>query len=371
MTLTPLFHRSAGFVLALVAMMSVLVAQDAPRKEGGDDFPRADHPPKAIKRVAPRYPRNMSRAGLIGQVKVAFVIDETGQVESAHALSSNNPWFERPAIDAVKQWKFEPATKAGQPVKTRTIQLIEFKLDNIKPQNFWRVPPLTEAEKLPPEFRWHKAPEPVTTVFPLYPFEALRAKQKGRTHIRFMVGPDGRIAAATVLEASAPEFGQAALAMVDRWRFKPARLADGSPACAMLSIEHEFTPNGTGDVPVTDEALAILRRLEKNPDSIVGWTELDRAPKPVWQHAPVYPTALREKGEAGNAQIEFFVDENGDAQLPRIVEASAPEFGYAAAQAVATWRFEPPLKDGKPVCSRVRVPLVFTLKDGPAKVGTK
>jgi hypothetical protein len=34
--------------------------------------------------------------------------------------------------------------------------------------------------------------------------------------------------------------------------------------------------------------------------------------------------------------------------LPRIVSASAPEFGYAAAQAVATWRFTRPERKGKP-----------------------
>lgn len=45
--------------------------------------------------------------------------------------------------------------------------------------------------------------------------------------------------------------------------------------------------------------------------------------------------------------------------LPRMVSASAPAFGYAAVQTVATWRFEPPTSGGKPVMARARVPFTF------------
>ena len=44
----------------------------------------------------------------------------------------------------------------------------------------------------------------------------------------------------------------------------------------------------------------------------------------------------------GDATVEFFVDKNGDVQLPQIISCTMPEFGYAAVQAVATWRFAPP-----------------------------
>jgi outer membrane biosynthesis protein TonB len=41
------------------------------------------------------------------------------------------------------------------------------------------------------------------------------------------------------------------------------------------------------------------------------------------------------------------------------MSASEPAFGYAAIQAVAFWRFEPPLAKGKPVVVRARVPFNF------------
>ena len=76
---------------------------------------------------------------------------------------------------------------------------------------------------------------------------------------------------------------------------------------------------------------------------------------------PLTYTVDRSKAD-GNGLSEFLIDENGDAQLPRIISASAPEFGYAAAQAVATWRFDSPLKAGKKVVTKVRIPVKFTLK---------
>jgi outer membrane biosynthesis protein TonB len=57
--------------------------------------------------------------------------------------------------------------------------------------------------------------------------------------------------------------------------------------------------------------------------------------------------------------VEFLVDEHGHARLPRVVDASAPEFGYAAVAAVALWTFEAPTAKGEPVVVRVRAPFIF------------
>lgn len=149
--------------------------------------------------------------------------------------------------------------------------------------------------------------------------------------------------------------------MIDTWEFTPPAKKDGTPCLALIAIDHKFKPSGDGDVPVTHEAREILRLLEKSPANIATLAELDRIPKALSRRQPVYPTALEKAGQAGQAMIEFFIDRNGDAQLPRIVSSSAPEFGYAAVQAVATWRFEPALKDGKIVVARAQIPMEFKL----------
>ena len=70
--------------------------------------------------------------------------------------------------------------------------------------------------------------------------------------------------------------------------------------------------------------------------------------------------ALRAEGPTGSAEIEFIIDREGRARLPRIVSASREEFGWAAATAIAQWVFDPPKKNGQPVDTRVRIPVSFT-----------
>lgn len=350
------------FSLLLAVLPAAFAADPA------QDFPKADTLPKPLKQAPPAYPLGLRHAGVIGRVTLAAVLDEQGSVAEVHVARSNNPFFERPAIDAAMKWKFTPATKNGRPVRIRIQQEIRFDMSGVTTQSLWSIAPPKDSSKLPPEYRWDIAPEPVSTFMPAYPFEALRDGKKGKATVRYVIDTDGRVIAARVMEATAPEFGAATLAMIDGWRFKPARRsADGTAARAMVSLTREFEPDGRGDVPVSESAQGLLSRLKKNKLEPVRADELDAPLKPVSQRPPIYPSALREAGQDGEAVIEFYIDRRGDAQLPRVVSATAPEFGYAAAQAVATWRYLPPRKGGETVVTRVQQPLRFHLTERPAR----
>jgi protein TonB len=75
-----------------------------------------DQKPRLIYQSAPLFPSEMRGKKVEGLVTLIFVVDATGKVESPRVESSSNPAFEKPALDAVKQWKFEPAVKGGQRV---------------------------------------------------------------------------------------------------------------------------------------------------------------------------------------------------------------------------------------------------------------
>ena len=54
-----------------------------------------------------------------GQVYVIFVVDEQGRVQNPKVQRSSDPIFERAALTAVRQWKFEPGKREGRPVRFR------------------------------------------------------------------------------------------------------------------------------------------------------------------------------------------------------------------------------------------------------------
>lgn len=344
--------RTMFSVLMMAAMLCLAPAGAA--KE------QIDEPPEPISQPSPVYPMQMRMAGLEGRVTIDYIVTADGRVAAAQVVRSNNPWFERPALDAVMKWRFKPGRKNGRAVNTRVRQEFPFTLTDGGAQ-MWSVSKTADQSSLPPALQWDIAPVPVNTTFPVYPFADLESAKKGKTKILLVVGTDGRVVSADIKEATTPEMGLAALAMIDAWEFKPARKKDGSLAGAVLAMEHEFNING-GDAPVSKSAHGILATLRRSPAKIAKLSDLDEPVKPLSQRAPIFPSALNGKIDKGEAEIEFFIDEAGDAQLPRIVSASAPEFGYAAVQAVATWRFTPPESKGKPVVVRARIPIDFSQK---------
>jgi TonB family protein len=71
---------------------------------------------EAISRIEPPYPHAAKLAGVSGIVKVQILIDETGKVVSASAVSGH-PLLIRAAVQAAHQWRFRPTMLGDQPVK--------------------------------------------------------------------------------------------------------------------------------------------------------------------------------------------------------------------------------------------------------------
>jgi TonB family protein len=65
---------------------------------------------KAKNKVSPAYPELAKKMNVSGTVKVEIVIAPNGSVKSAKALGGH-PLLIESALDAVKKWKFEPASE--------------------------------------------------------------------------------------------------------------------------------------------------------------------------------------------------------------------------------------------------------------------
>ena len=88
-----------------------------------------DDPPTPVRTQAPRYPEALRRDGTTGMVSISVTIDEKGAVVAATVTKSTNSGFDAAALDAVKQWKFKPAKKGGQPVSCTVVLPIRFTAD--------------------------------------------------------------------------------------------------------------------------------------------------------------------------------------------------------------------------------------------------
>lgn len=83
------------------------------------DLANLDQQPIARFQAKPVYPFEMRRAGITGEVLVAFIVDSNGNVREAYSVRATQREFEQPAIQAVSKWKFRPGRKGGRAVNTR------------------------------------------------------------------------------------------------------------------------------------------------------------------------------------------------------------------------------------------------------------
>lgn len=87
--------------------------------------------------------------------------------------------------------------------------------------------------------------------------------------------------------------------------------------------------------------------------------QLDRAPEPIAQPAPVFPFELRNQVARADVLVDFVVTINGQVQYATIVTTSHAGFERAAIEGVSKWRFRAGIKAGRKVNTRMRVPIVF------------
>lgn len=84
-----------------------------------------DQKPRVVQQAPPRMTAQIRRQGA-GTVKIIFIVNAQGDVVNPIVQSSTHPVFEKAALAAVKQWKFEPGKRNGKPVAFRMRVPISF-----------------------------------------------------------------------------------------------------------------------------------------------------------------------------------------------------------------------------------------------------
>ncbi|HEY0862563.1 MAG TPA: TonB family protein [Lacunisphaera sp.] len=216
-----LFVRLCAAVVVLVAPLSLLGAMN-------EDTIREL---KLVKYVEAEFPNAVRLEGL-GEGHVALAIGRTaaGEPTDVLVLSATDPRLADAAVEAARQWRFKPSDDPADLV-TRTVR-IGFRLNGVIVYPFGKKHieealdavsdvKLREPIRVPRVQSLARAPQPLAQPMPAYP-ASLRSKAiEGSVAVRFFVDQEGRVRLPEVIEATTPEFADAALAAVAAWRYEP------------------------------------------------------------------------------------------------------------------------------------------------------
>ncbi|MBC7369797.1 MAG: TonB family protein [Undibacterium sp.] len=302
------------------------------------------------------YPGVLSERRLAGAVEFSCRVDAAGRASAPRILGTTHADFVLPALAALAKWEFTPAKQGDLVIATELVGEVSF--DAIAGN---RAEVLAANGIAAPEGGAPGAwPQLVRAADAVWPHDLLMQGGSGEAVLEFTVEANGSVASLRVLSATQPAFGQAALAALATWRFRPA-LSNGQTIAVPLIKRVEFVavPQSAAAAEAIKDPVAELVRAVR-AGSIGAPKGLDEKLTPIFRVPPVYPAALKAAGgPKGEAVIEFVIARDGRARLPKIVSASHEEFGWAAATAVAQWVFKAPMREGQAVDVKVSIPVGF------------
>lgn len=99
-----------------------------PRADGCPPIPSTS--PEVIYKVEPDFSDEARKNKIGGLVKVSLTVDEDGTPQNVHVVQGieNAPELSEKAIEAVKQYRFKPATSNGKPIPTEVHVEINFQI---------------------------------------------------------------------------------------------------------------------------------------------------------------------------------------------------------------------------------------------------
>jgi TonB family protein len=87
-------------------------------------------PAKLLSKVDPTYPASLKQQGIGGIVMVRAIISKTGEPLNPVVINTTvHPGLAQAALDAVRQWRYQPTLLNGQPVEIVTNIDVTFQLD--------------------------------------------------------------------------------------------------------------------------------------------------------------------------------------------------------------------------------------------------
>ncbi len=83
-------------------------------------------PPQPIYQPNPKYSVPMRYDQVHGSVEMSFLVDSGGNVRDPIILKTNDARLAASALTAVRNWRFKPAVRNGEPIDFKVVQTINF-----------------------------------------------------------------------------------------------------------------------------------------------------------------------------------------------------------------------------------------------------
>jgi TonB family protein len=350
--------------LSLICCWSFALSQDAPAAPLPVSTGLAQN--LLIKKIAPVYPPLARQARIQGIVVLRIVISKSGEVGNAQ-LVSGHPMLAPAAIEAVKQWRYEPYEPGGEPVEIQTDVQVNFRLAG-EPEPKGTVGDNPGGYSLPAATPGvPRAPEAVMRtlrsekVDPVYPAEAVRQRIEGSVVLDARVGASGEVEDATLISGH-PTLAAAAIEAVKQWKYRPY-MVDGKPGAVETTVRMNFALSESGyDGTATEPAPAPKFPTAPQTDT----PQRVRVSQGVMQGMaarkvpPAYPTEAKDQGIQGVVLMNVRIDKQGRVSSAEVVSGE-PSLAAAAVEAVRQWKYRPYLLNGKPVEVETQVQVSFTL----------
>jgi protein TonB len=108
------------------AMVAPGIPADDPTFAAFQPVVKGIKPPKATSAPDPKYPDLPEGAEPQGTVVMLIGVTAKGHVDPVRVLYSDEPAFEKTAVDTVKKWRFRPAEEDGHPVPVQVTVEMKF-----------------------------------------------------------------------------------------------------------------------------------------------------------------------------------------------------------------------------------------------------
>jgi TonB family protein len=235
-------------LLSLAVAVSTLSAQN--RKTSADDF----KPAKIAKLILPDFPLTLYqtyRNG--GTASVIIALDEQGKLVESLVVGCTHHRFAELALEALQQWKFEPAQWNGAPTEVTIPITFNFEVKGVVITTDWTDSVSwsfnsmlgdADALRLSALNELDRPPVPLRPVAPSYPKSLADQGTFGDVTVEFFIDEKGAVRMPSVIGLPSKKLADLAVNAVRQWTFEtPTRR--GRPTLVRVQQTFSFNPHST------------------------------------------------------------------------------------------------------------------------------